>query len=81
MLKLTCPWCADKRLSHSKKSHYWNIADPMVASDTLILTWPPSIKPWRHVLTQLFVAQLAHPETVGAHWVTKQSITLIYGLM
>ena len=49
------------------KSYFWNIADPIVASDVSILAWPPYVKPRKHVLTQPFVARSAYPETVGAH--------------
>ena len=59
------------------KNHFWNVTDPAVASDILILAWPPSFKPQSHVLAQLFVARLAHPEAVGAHWPTKQIVTKI----
>ena len=59
------------------KSHSWNVADLMVTTDVPILAWPISVKPQRHVSTQLVAAQSAHPETVGAHWPTEQSLTLI----
>ena len=49
----------------------------MVAADVLVLACPPSVKPWRHVLTQLFVAYSAHPKTEGARLPTEQRVTLI----
>ena len=53
----------------------------MVIDDIPIIVWPPSVKPWRHILKLLFLAWLAHPETAGAHWPYKQNVTLIYYLV
>ena len=62
-------------------SHSWNVAGPMVAANVPVLAWPPSVKPQRHVLTQLFVARSAHPKTEGANSPTEQSVTLFYYLI
>ena len=51
--------------------------DPMVAADVPVLAWPPSVKPWRHVLTQFLVARSAHPKTEGARSPTERIVTLI----
>ena len=49
----------------------------MVAAGVTVLAWPPSVKPRRHVLTQLFIARLAHPKTEGARSPIEQNVTLI----
>ena len=65
------------KLPMAGKSHSWNAADPMVAANVPVLAWPPSVKPQRHVLTQLFTARSAHLKTEGAHSPTEQNVTLI----
>ena len=53
----------------------------MVTAYVPVLAWPPSFKPRRHVLTQIFVARSAHLKTDGARLPTEQSATLICYLM